>query len=76
MHFLHWLLPAQQAEDVFGRGSHHLSNRGWLGPARREGCSGTAVGSTLLPPSLTRGIVLQRGESLALGQPLQARFQN
>lgn len=34
------------------------------------------MGSTLLPLLLSGGTVLQQGESLALGQPPQARFQN
>lgn len=37
--------------------------------ASLEGCR-TAVGSTLMPPPLlSGGIMLQQGESLALGQP-------
>lgn len=74
MHFLHWLLPAQWAEDVFGQGARYLSSREWLGPAWKA--AELLWGAPCCPPLLSGGIMLQQGESLALGQPPQARFHN
>lgn len=46
---------------------------GWGQPGRLQNCCGE---HPAVPPLLSGGIMLQQGESLALGQPPQARFQN